>query len=110
MLRVGALSGTLNVAPAQRLSVVLCYLICFSTCIAIYWPAVWIMVAVLALWVTGVNQHFYLYIAARRGVWFALRAIPLHWLYFLYCGVCVIVGGMLHVLPDQRPRLYLPRQ
>ena len=44
-----------------------------------------------------VNHDFYRFLAARRG-WFTLRAVPLHWLYFGYCGFCVAWGTLLHVL------------
>lgn len=65
---------------------------------AVWWPVFWISTALLALAVTMINRDFYRYFAARLGLWFALRVIPLHWLYFAYCGFCVLWGTLLHYL------------
>lgn len=42
-----------------------------------------------------VNRQFYVFLAARRGKWFALAAIPFHLLYHLYNGISFITG-ILH--------------
>jgi glycosyltransferase involved in cell wall biosynthesis len=104
MLRAGAAADSLNVKPAQRLSVVLVYLGVVAMLAAARWPAAWFVVVALALAVMVVNIDFYRYFAARRGWWFALRAAPMHWLYFGYCGFCVVWGLLLHLLSgDARP-------
>lgn len=56
-------------------------------------------VAVLAAAVLVVANHgFYRFLLARRGVWFTLRAIPMHWLYYLYASAAFAVGGLRHLL------------
>ena len=35
------------------------------------------------------NVNLYRFFARQRGVWFAVRVLPLHWLYFWYCGLAV---------------------
>jgi cellulose synthase/poly-beta-1,6-N-acetylglucosamine synthase-like glycosyltransferase len=100
MLRAGSMASTLNVEPAQRLSVALVYLLILAIVATVWWPLAWIGVALLAVTVAAVNHDFYRYLVARRGVWFTLRAIPLHWLYFGYCGFCVVWGTLLYLTED----------
>jgi glycosyltransferase involved in cell wall biosynthesis len=96
MLRAGAAAKTLNVKPGQRLSVVLVYLALLSLLASIWWPAALLGVVAPVLAVTMINLDFYRYFAAHRGWWFTLRAAPVHWLYFGYCGFCVWWGTVLH--------------
>jgi hypothetical protein len=98
MWRIGAMANTLNVTPCQRLSVALVCLLGLTVLLAAWWPEGWLGTVALAAVVTTVNHDFYRSLAARRGVWFALRVVPLHWLYFGYCGFCVAWGTLLHVL------------
>ncbi len=78
-----------------------------------------IAAATFVLIVMGLNFDFYRFFAARHGVWFALRVVPLHWLYFCYCGFSVVCGALLHYLdylldyPDddaKAPRGVAPRR
>jgi hypothetical protein len=48
----------------------------------------------MVLWVVGLlllNRDFYGFLARRRGIWFLARAIPLHWLYYLYSAITFAV-------------------
>jgi GT2 family glycosyltransferase len=56
----------------------------------------------LLLAVVLLNLDFYRFLAARRGAWFALRAIPLHLVFFLCCGVSFAIGLAQHFAA--RPR------
>jgi glycosyltransferase involved in cell wall biosynthesis len=38
------------------------------------------------------NRDFYRFLAGKRGWQFALRTVPLHWLYHLYCGASVLLA------------------
>jgi cellulose synthase/poly-beta-1,6-N-acetylglucosamine synthase-like glycosyltransferase len=98
MLRAGAIANTLNVKPGQRISVALSYLTVLSGALALLWPTVWVATTVMALAVTILNRDFYRYFAKRSGIWFTLRVVPLHWLYFWYCGFSVCYGTLLHYL------------
>jgi hypothetical protein len=35
---------------------------------------------------------------ARRGAWFTIRALPMHWFYLFYCGVSAWAGLLLYLL------------
>ncbi|MCI0487458.1 MAG: glycosyltransferase [Blastocatellia bacterium] len=108
MLRAGKTASTLNLRPGQRASVVLVYLTFISIIGAAFWPLLWLAVAATALAVTMLNKDFYRYLAARRGTWFIVRVIPLHWLYFAYCGFSVIWGVLEYFL--ERVRLRATRE
>ena len=100
MLRAEGLADTLNVKRTQRFSVALVYLLALSLVATVWWRGAWSSVVLLALMVTVLNYDFYRFFTARKGVWFTLRVVPLHWLYFGYCGFCVVWGMLLHYLRD----------
>jgi len=96
MHRSGKLADNLNVKPLQRACAAMMYLALTMLAVAAWAPRAAIATAGLLAVVTAVNHDFYRYLAARKGWWFAARAVPLHWLYFLYCGFCVAAGTALH--------------
>jgi hypothetical protein len=101
--------NTLNVSHSQRLSVVLVYLLGVGLLASLWWPEAALGAVVLASIVTVVNRDFYRYMAARRGRRFALRVVPLHWLYFAYCGGCMAWGTGLHYVSrngDKAPQAF----
>ncbi|MCI0336966.1 MAG: glycosyltransferase [Acidobacteria bacterium] len=100
MLRAGEVVKTLNVTSAQRLSVALTYLTLFVLLAAVLYPKLSLGAAALALTVTLLNLDYYRFLNNRQGLWFTLRVMPLHWLYFLYCGFCAVSGTMLHYLDN----------
>jgi GT2 family glycosyltransferase len=105
MLQFGAMISTLNVAPVQRLSVVLVYLtfvVMFSSAVE---PTMLIAVAAIILIVTLLNLDLYRFYLKRQGLWFTLRVVPMHWLYFLCCGLSVIGGTLLHLFEQKRRKL-----
>ena len=108
MLRAGSLANTLNVKPAQRLSVALAYLTFFTLTAALLWPLLLFVVLVLAATVTLLNLDFYRFFLARSGAWFTVRVVPLHWLYFWYCGLSVMLGTLLHYLEKSSNEPVMP--
>ena len=96
MLRAGSLANTLNVKPAQGISVALAYLMPLFLIASMWWPSMLLVALALALIVTVINLGFYRFFLTHSGWWFTLRVLPLHWLYFWYCGFSVIWGTMLH--------------
>lgn len=101
MLRAKSAPATLNVKHGQRLSVFLVYLALLGLAVAPWFAWGAAAAAVFGLAVTVINWDFYRYFAARRGWGFALSVAPLHWLYYLYCGFCVVAGTLLHFV--ERP-------
>jgi hypothetical protein len=42
------------------------------------------------------NLRFYLFLAKRRSIWFALAAVPLHWCFHFLNGISFLIGLTLH--------------
>lgn len=74
----------LNLNAASRWSALLCWLGVFCFFAAFFSPALWLVVAGCLVALVALNFDFYRFLYKKRGAWFALRAAPLHWLYFLY--------------------------
>jgi hypothetical protein len=104
MMRHRTMPADLNVTVAHRISValvgLLLVLLGVGLAAALFGHARTPMrVGVLLVAIAGVaallialNHEFYRFYLRKRGVWFALGTIPLHWLYYAYCGVSVILG------------------
>jgi len=86
MLRERDIPNDLNVQWSQRASVALVYLA--LSMVLVYWPAS-VGLAAIAL---AINHRFYRFLAQRRGALFALRAAPLHLLYFIYGGAAFLAA------------------
>jgi len=69
--------------------------------IALVLPMGVVLVALCALALLALNFRLYRFFAARRGWWFALRAIPLHWFYYLYSGIAFALGVLLWLTQSQ---------
>lgn len=102
MLRSGKLVNTLNVSQTQRVSVALVFLTLMAIPLAIWWPILWLALAAGAAGVTLLNLDFYRFFLAERGLWFTLRVMPMHWIYFLSCGASVLVGTARHYLSGEK--------
>jgi glycosyltransferase involved in cell wall biosynthesis len=91
MLRERNIPNDLNVQSSQRISVVLVYLALILT--PFYWPA-----SAISLMITiALNHSFYRLLARKRGLWFAIRAVPMHLAYFLYSGASFAVGCLMAI-------------
>ena len=102
--RFNHVDNKLNVSRSQRVSVMLVYLTIASVLLALWFPVHWATVLTLGAFVTILNLDLYRYFIRTRGTLFTLRAIPMHWLYFMYCGICVGAGtAMRFVVADHRP-------
>jgi glycosyltransferase involved in cell wall biosynthesis len=102
MLRNGRWINDLNVDTRNRVSVMLA----FAAPVALLLTA-WSgeFAAVAAGAVTGMlllNLGFFRFLARERGLMFAARALPLHWLYLIVCGLGFGVGVARHFLSPQR--------
>jgi hypothetical protein len=92
MLRSSKAVKTLNVTGSQRLSVGLIFIAFALVVPAIWWPLALIGTAAAIIAVTLLNIELYRFFASRRGLWFAIKSVLLHWLYFVCCGISVIAG------------------
>jgi len=91
--RYRSLPNDLNLRVAERASVAL--LLALVACVAgaAWWRGAAIGAFAAALVLLAVNGPFYRFLGRRRGLVFAARALPLHWLYLLYSGVVFALGS-----------------
>jgi hypothetical protein len=61
----------------------------------------------LVLTVTLLNLDLYSFYLKQRGLWFTLRVIPMHWVYFFSCGLSAVGGTLLHLFEQHRTKLAL---
>lgn len=102
MLRSRKVITNLNVSRSQRLSVGLVFASLGMIVGAIWWPHALIGVVILLALVTLINMKLYTFLTTCRGLGFAIRSLPLHWLYFISCGVSVLVGTPKHFLTRRK--------
>ena len=51
------------------------------------------ILAIVAMAILALNWDVYWFFAKKRGAWFALRVVPVHWFYYLYSGAVFAVCG-----------------
>ncbi|HEX9887679.1 MAG TPA: glycosyltransferase family 2 protein [Longimicrobiales bacterium] len=103
ILRHRRLDAGLNLAPGHRLSAALGFGLVLAVALSFTAPAASLWAAgVMAVALTGLNVPFYRFLKERRGPSFALRAIPLHWVFHACAGVAAVAGILSHVLPGVR--------
>lgn len=111
ILRHRAFVNDLNLQTHNRVSVVTLWLLLFSLGGA-FWEARILGVSLgLAGLLLYLNGPLYRWFAAKRGLGFALRVIPWHWLYYGYNAIAFTFGLMRYArspfarghLPPDRP-------
>jgi len=102
MLEQGQIDNDLNVGTEGRVSGVAAWLLLVSLLGAPFepWSLVISLGCVLVLLIA--NRRFYRFLADKRGVGFALRAMPFHWLYYLYSVAAFGFGLLAHVVAKKR--------
>jgi GT2 family glycosyltransferase len=97
MLRQGRLVNDLNVKTSDRLSVVAAFVLLASLLAAWRWPALLGGAALALLSMVALNAGLFVFFRRRRGVLFALGAIPLYWVFLLTAGAGFVLGLLRHL-------------
>ena len=86
----------LNLQTSSRVSVVATYslILCLLASI-FYWVALIPSLLLIAL-LLYLNWDVYRFFYHKRGLVFALKVIPVHWLYYFYGGFSFALGTLLH--------------
>ena len=95
ILREREFPADLNLKVSHRLSVVLVFVMLGALASTIVAPAGLMAAGACALLLLVLNLRLYRFFASRRGLWFVLRAIPLHWFYYLYSGSAFALGVVM---------------
>lgn len=95
-----AASGALNLQTREKLCTALAGPTLAALLAAVVLRALWpLAVAATAIAIIVLfNRRFYDFLRRQRGLWFAIRAVPLHLLYYVVNGFSAIFGWMLHHL------------
>lgn len=97
MLGRKKLTNDLNVDARGRVSAVAAGLLVAALCAAPF-NAFALLAAVPAVAVLLVlNRPLYAFLLRVRGPWFLLRALPLHWFYFLYSAASFVMAAAMTV-------------
>ncbi len=98
ILRSGQMPDDLNLKQSQRISAVLTCALLSTIAVAFVFQnllaaaiAGGLLLAILIL-----NRDLYRFFAKQRGWWFAVRAVPLHLLYYLYSVLGFVIGYAAH--------------
>jgi GT2 family glycosyltransferase len=111
MLRHRTMPSDLNVTVRDRASVALVWTMALAAlAIGITRTHVLLgatLLVLCAVGLCGLNRDLYRFLARKRGLAFAARALALHWFYFLYCGLAVPMALFAHArdvaLPHESP-------
>lgn len=95
----GRTPADLNVRPRHRLSAVLLWLALGSATSQRLRRLTTPLLLTLAL----LNLDLYRFFWRKRGLWFALRAVPLHWLYYAYSSLAFAWSTGRVLLPHRSP-------
>ncbi len=110
ILRERKMPDDLNLRRSQRFNALLALLLLVLLPPLTSGPVFQVVFLIVwALFVTK-NARFYTFLVRKQGMWFALRAIPIHWLYFIYSCVGFALGLAGHLFAGApRPRV-VPRR
>ena len=86
LLADGHIPDHLNVSRRARLAVALMAILLTSLLAAPFIPESVLVAANAALVLLAIDWRLWSYFAVERGWWFALRAVPMQWLYYVYSG------------------------
>jgi hypothetical protein len=104
LLKTRSFTKDLNLQTHNRVSVVLVYLVLLAVLLSFFWPWMWASVLPLLGFLVFLNWGLYQFFAEKRGFLFALKAFPMHLLYYFYNGVSFWLGVLQYRLsrPDSR--------
>jgi glycosyltransferase involved in cell wall biosynthesis len=106
ILRYSQFANDLNLRTTYRLSVAGAYLTVLFAIAGLLAPPLALLALVPLALVIYWGRDYYRFFLGQRGLWFALRVIPVHFLSHLYNGVSFIAGTLLFMMA--RRNVHLP--
>ena len=98
MLREGRMVNDLNVKTGDRISVVMAFVAVGALLAAWKWPPLLGVASLALLSMLGLNAGLFRFFRRRRGLLFAMKAIPLYWAFLLTAGSGFALGLVRHLL------------
>jgi glycosyltransferase involved in cell wall biosynthesis len=92
LMREGKFLNDLNLKISSRISTACIYLLLISLSASLMFP--WLLVTAVISVVTllALNWDLYRFFREKRGLLFAVKALPWNWLYYFYCGLAFSIG------------------
>ena len=87
ILESGKMVNDLNLQTSQKISAGLVMVMVGAALLSIFQAKVAFAVPVLAMLICLINYRFYGFLLKKRGIGFALRAVPMQFLYLFYSAV-----------------------
>ena len=84
----------LNLQMSGRISTLLAGTMVVGVGVALRWRWAIVIVGLAMMGLLALNHRLYRWFIKKRGLFFSLRAIPLHWAYFLYSGLTFGAGAL----------------
>jgi glycosyltransferase involved in cell wall biosynthesis len=100
--RSNVAESDLNVKPSQRLCVALAGLMGMLILAAPFMPLALGFIPLGFAAIMLLNRDFYAFLSRVRGPFFAVRAVPLHYIYYCCCGLSVVIAMAIWYSPSQR--------
>jgi len=97
ILRQRRLPNDLNLRLSSRLSTLLTYGLLVAAVSGWWWPGALVIAGVIVLLLLALNLPVYRFFWRKRGLWFAVRTVPWHWLYYFYSGLAFALGVVASV-------------
>jgi GT2 family glycosyltransferase len=95
IMRVGMVND-LNLKTSGRASAATSWLLVGAILGAFVWPPLLLAAVCFLSVLVLLNAEFYRFLMRHRGIWFFLRALPWHILYFLYSSLAFAFGAILY--------------
>lgn len=104
ILRERRMTNDLNLQRSSRISVACAWGLVTTLLVTPWRRGAWLPATGFALALFGLNLPVYRFLAGKRSWWFALRAVPWHWLYYGYSGLAFAIALLRslfdHALPE----------
>ena len=96
ILTEGRFIDDLNLKLSNRISVTSIFFLCLTLVGTLFVP--WISLVAISLMIVllMLNWDVYRFFKNKRGLIFAIMAIPWHWFYFFYSGLAFSIGLAKH--------------
>lgn len=91
------ITDDLNLQISSRVSVISIYSLILCLLISIFNLVAIIPALLLIVFLIYLNWDVYRFFYYKRGLIFAIKVIPLHWLYYFYAGLSFILGTLTYM-------------
>jgi GT2 family glycosyltransferase len=103
ILRGGSIPNDLNLKLSSRVSAACSCLLVLALALSPFFPSLPAIVPVLVAVSIFLDRRLYAFFKEKRGLWFALRSIPMTWFYYVYSSLA-FAFGYLRFMIHRRPR------